>query len=70
MTVFHDFARNYQISDFEGLYEKLKDLDISILVNNVGYFDGNVFAELSENSVHSMMSVNCYSIAILSKLLL
>lgn len=65
-----DFGRNYQIKDFEDLYNKIKHHDISILVNNVGFIDGNIFTEISENSVHTMMAVNCYSIALLSKLVL
>lgn len=65
-----DFARNYWISDFEQVYSKVQHHDISILVNNVGYFDGNQFTELSENSVHSMITVNCYSVALLTKLVL
>lgn len=70
MRLTHDFGRKYQIEDFELLYDKFKQHDVSILVNNVGYFDGNVFAQLSENSVHTMMAVNCYSVALLTKLML
>lgn len=42
--IIHDFGRKYQIEDFELLHEKFKQHDVSILVNNVGYFDGNTFA--------------------------
>ena len=38
-----DFGRNYQISDFEAFYNKFKHLDISVLVNNVTFVEGNVF---------------------------
>ena len=65
-----DFSRNYQVEDFEQLYSKFKHHDISILVNNVSFFDGNLFTELSENSVHSMMVVNCYAVTLLTKLVL
>ena len=65
-----DFSKQYQAEDFQKVYKKIENLDISILVNNVDYADGNVFNELSENSVHTMMVVNCYAMALLSKLVL
>jgi short-subunit dehydrogenase len=65
-----DFAKEYQTEDYQKLYKKIEHHDISILVNNVDYADGNIFNDLSENSVHTMMVVNCYSIALLSKLVL
>ena len=43
---------------------------MSVLVNNVSYADGNELADMTVNSVHTMISVNCYSIALFTKLLI
>ena len=49
---------------------KLASLDISILFNNVSYADGNRFSDLSPSQIHTMMTVNCYSMTLLSKCVL
>ena len=52
------------------VYKKIDKLDISILVNNLGYCEAGAFTELSTKSAHDMMARNCYAIAILTKLIL
>jgi short-subunit dehydrogenase len=66
-----DFARNYQITDLKQMYDsKLSNLDISILFNNVSYADGNRFSDLSLNQIHTMLTVNCYTMTLLTKCVL
>lgn len=68
--IIHDFCRQNSVEEYQAIFEQIKDLDVSILVNNVSYADGNEFADMTINSVHTMMSVNCYSIALFTKLLI
>ena len=58
------------MEEYEAIFNQIRDLDVSILINNVSYADGNELADMTVNSVHTMMSVNCYSIALFTKLLI
>jgi short-subunit dehydrogenase len=66
-----DFARQYQVKDIKTLYDShLANLNISILFNNVSYAEGSKFSELSVNQIHTMMTVNCYTMTLLTKCVL
>jgi len=48
-----DFSKSFSHEVFKRIYaEKLSDLDISILVNNVGMAHINDFINLSDEEVH------------------
>ena len=40
------------------------------MINNVCFSDENPFKEISENSVHTMITVNCYAMTLLTKLVI
>ena len=48
----------------------LQNLDISILFNNVSYAEGGKFSELSTNQIHTMMTINCFTMTLLTKCVL
>ena len=64
-----DFTKNYDAKTFKRIYEDhLKDLDLSVLVNNVGLPGGNLvdFVENSEQEVHNVTSCNMYANVLLT----
>ena len=44
----------------------LKELDISVLVNNVGVADIEEFQRADEQKVHDLITVNVYSTALMT----
>jgi len=67
----YDFAVLFTAADLQkGIYDKVKHLDISILVNNAVYAEAKPFEELSLSQVHQMMAYNCYTVTLLTKLFL
>jgi len=64
-----DFTKTYDAATFKKVYEEhLKDLDISILVNNVG-MSGAVatdFLDQSEEDVHNVTTCNMYANVLLT----
>ena len=67
ITLLFDFSSDTSIEAYEELYKKIEKLDISILVNAVGFTKANEFCNMSLNEVHTLMAVNCYPIALLTK---
>ena len=67
ITLLFDFSSDTSIEAYEDLYKKIEKLDISILVNAVGFTKANEFCNMSLNEVHTLMAVNCYPIALLTK---
>ncbi len=64
----NDFSKDFSAQTFESIYnEKLADLDISILCNNVGMADLNRFTEMKEQEIHNMLTVNCYPVVLFTK---
>jgi 17beta-estradiol 17-dehydrogenase / very-long-chain 3-oxoacyl-CoA reductase len=64
----NDFSKDFTALTFESLYnEKLADIDISILCNNVGMVEIGPFTEMKEQDVHNMVTVNCYPVVLLTK---
>eukprot|EP01017_Pseudomicrothorax_dubius_P041231 TRINITY_DN6571_c0_g1_i1.p1 TRINITY_DN6571_c0_g1~~TRINITY_DN6571_c0_g1_i1.p1 ORF type:complete len:326 (-),score=69.43 TRINITY_DN6571_c0_g1_i1:92-1069(-) len=54
----------------DNIQSQLSDLDISILINNVGIFPPSTFSEASLNEVHSTLTVNIYPMVLLSRVLI
>ena len=65
-----DFGKNSSLDDCRELYEKFKELDVSILVNNVQHADFGTMQGIGTESIETMITVNCYSLALLTKLVL
>jgi 17beta-estradiol 17-dehydrogenase / very-long-chain 3-oxoacyl-CoA reductase len=63
-----DFTKAAEKGFFRNIYEETKDLDISILVNNVGIDCIELFCELSEEFIHNMLSINVYTATMLTRL--
>lgn len=66
-----EFEKNFTVQDLQsGIVDKIRGLDVSILFNNACFSEGNEFEKISLDSVHAMMAFNCYSITLMSKLML
>jgi 17beta-estradiol 17-dehydrogenase / very-long-chain 3-oxoacyl-CoA reductase len=65
-----DFSKACEKGFFLKIHEQTKDLDISILVNNVGIDCIELFSELTEEFIHNMLSINVYTCTMMTKLLL
>ena len=65
-----DFSQKYDAATFTKIYnENLKDIDVSVLVNNVG-MSGAIFEPFwlqSEQEVHNVMSCNMYANVLLTR---
>ena len=67
-VVAFDFSKQYSAEDYEKLYnENLADLDISILINNVGMAATGPFIDMPESEVHNIVTANVYSVVLLSQ---
>lgn len=62
-----DFCEDTSIEAYKALYEKISNLDISVLVNNVGMADP---VNRSNIQVYREIAVNCYPIVLLTQQLL
>jgi 17beta-estradiol 17-dehydrogenase / very-long-chain 3-oxoacyl-CoA reductase len=60
-TVQVDFTKTYQNQDLQAaVVDKIKDLDISILVNNVGLGECYAFHELHSTKIRNIIHTNVY----------
>lgn len=67
-VVQHDFAKLYTEEAFHLMYvEKLADLDISILINNVGVASHGNVIDMSDEMMHNVVVVNSYAAVLLTK---
>ena len=67
-----DFTKTYDAATFGKIYEeKLKDLDLSVLVNNVGMTPGphgaQLFKDNKQAKVHDAMACNIYAGTLLTR---
>lgn len=71
MIVF-DFSNDTSIEGYESIARRLNDLDISILINNVGVANSkpSVYAEEPIDEVYNEVIVNIYPIVMLTKVLI
>jgi 17beta-estradiol 17-dehydrogenase / very-long-chain 3-oxoacyl-CoA reductase len=68
--VVKNFENSLDAGFFEGIYEEIKDLDISILVNNVGVADVGFFETTDTKTLRDMIIVNCVPITLLTRKLI
>lgn len=65
-----DFSKCIEPGFFDKIWEKTKDLDISILVNNVGIDAIDLFVDMTDEFVHRMLAINVYTATFMTKLYL
>jgi len=66
-----DFSGSFEI--YPQIAEKLQDLDIGVLVNNVGYMHSphpEFFAEIPEESHYQVVQTNCHPVVQMTHMLL
>lgn len=65
--VANDWTKNFDGEAHKKMYDQhLKDLDISILCNNVGMATMGNFTEISPETVHNAITCNVYSTALMT----
>lgn len=69
-TIACDFSKCHQPGFFDKVAEGTKDLDISILVNNVGIDSIERFDELSAEYIERTIVINCWAMTFMMKTLL
>jgi 17beta-estradiol 17-dehydrogenase / very-long-chain 3-oxoacyl-CoA reductase len=65
-----DFATSKDANSYKDIEEAVKNLDLSILVNNVGVSWRGDSASQPLETIDSLVTVNCYATAILTRILL
>lgn len=65
-----DFSKAVEKDFFNHIWENTKDLDISILVNNVGIDAIDLFVDMTDEFVHKMLAINVYTATFMTKLYL
>ncbi|CAD8051936.1 unnamed protein product [Paramecium sonneborni] len=68
--VIADFIRCTELDFFDKIYEEVKDLDIGILINNVGVSMKNPFERQSEVDIRQMLTINIFPVVFLTKKIL
>lgn len=66
-SVKHDFQAQFQQKDYEATFDQIKDLDISVLVNNVGGGKPMLFEKPRPEQVSNEIKMNCYSVLLMTK---
>jgi len=64
----HDFSKKTHAEDYEALWAKLTDIDVSILINNVGYLAIGPLEQMSDEDLHNIITVNMYGMTLMSKM--
>jgi len=65
-----DLSKSYQDGFFDEIYNQVKDLDISILINNAGVDCYDKFLDLDAEQLKNMIYINCLPPVLLTKKLL
>jgi len=68
--VIADFRDSLTPGFYDKIYEQIKDLDISILINNVGVADLNVYHQTPEDVLENLLAVNIFPQQILTRKLI
>jgi len=66
-TVEADFTEAYKEGFAERIYEEVKDLDISILVNNAGGFIKKTYVDITIKELQDIINLNCLSHALITR---
>lgn len=62
-----DFTHSYEHDFFDDIFEQTKDLDVSVLINNVGMVNMKTLPDAKREDVHNVITTNTYSQAMLSQ---
>ena len=62
-----DFSGNANLEFYDQIYNKLKDLDISILINNAGVMNNGMFEDISMKEAVDTIDVNVTHVALMTK---
>lgn len=65
-----DFAQEYNYAVLQDKLKELKELDVSILVNNVGVSDCSVFHDMNTAKIFQFIHVNIYTQVYVTKILI
>ena len=65
-----DFSKSIEPEFYENIYSQIEDLDISILVNNAGVAEMDLFEQIPTENILSMIHTNCGAPAMLSHVLI
>ena len=69
-VVVADFSDAYQEGFAENILEKVKDLDISILINNAGVSAKGLYNEIPTATISNLILTNCLAHALITRVLL
>ena len=65
-----DYSKsNSELSIYDKIYQDIKDLDVSILINNVGMYQNMFFHEEKIPKLIEMITVNCSSQALMTSMI-
>jgi 17beta-estradiol 17-dehydrogenase / very-long-chain 3-oxoacyl-CoA reductase len=67
ITIQADFKNSLNPLIFDSIIDKIKDLDIGLLINNVGVGQDTSFVEDSEENIKQMITINCIPVSLLTK---
>jgi len=56
-----DFNNSYENNFYDNIMEELKNLDISVLINNVGILQMKELVNISEEELKSLVKINIVS---------
>jgi short-subunit dehydrogenase len=65
-----DFASETSPEFYQAIYQQMKDLDVSILVNNAGMATFEFFKDIKPEALKDMVNINCTSYAMLTHALI
>ena len=61
-----DFTKAYESEFFEDIYKNTEDIDVSVLINNVGMVNMKSHPDAKKDDIKDVITVNTYSQALLS----
>lgn len=70
MTIQFDYQDSANETKFNEMIEKVKKLDIGILVNNVGTSDMKHFEDFTDDEIKKIINVNVTSMSVMTAALL
>lgn len=69
-TIVADFTRSSQPGFFDEIYDQIKELNVSLLVNNVGHGQLSAFHQETETNLNNIINMNVYPCVLLTRKLI
>jgi len=60
LSITFDFSKEHQQGYEKKIFEAVKDLDLSIVVNNAGLLDPGTFSTKKVDTTYDQLRINCY----------